>query len=267
MGFDAVDSDRRDGAEPLSRGQKIASALRLVMLLAVAAGLAWSTVYLYRKYDVPVAVIGVDGELKKVAAEDVEAIVADNLGGGFLSLDLDGICSALETHPWVASASARRKWPDEVVITLEEEIAIARWGQSDFLNNKGQILDVGTVELPQSLPLLDGPEGFERRVMQQYRNFSQVLQDTGLDVAEFRLAPRGNWEVKFAPGLLLVVGKEPVAAKLQRFLKVWDKSLHDRIDSVERVDIRYGNGVAVRWRKDSEAPLDESAANKQRVKS
>jgi cell division protein FtsQ len=265
--FDNGSQDRRDGDEPMSSVEKIIFGLRLSMLLAVVAGLVWSGFYLYRKYDVPVAVIGVDGELKKVSANDVEAIVANNLGGGFLSLDLEGICTALEEHPWVASASARRKWPDEVVITLEEEIAIARWGKSDFLNNKGQILDVGAVELPQSLPLLDGPEGFERRVMQQYRNFSQVLQDTGLDVAEFRLAPRGNWEVKFAPGLLLVVGKEPVAAKLQRFLKVWDKSLHDRVDSVERVDIRYGNGVAVRWKNDSEDPLGESDKSRQNVKS
>jgi len=222
--------------------------LCLGALMIVIAAMAFGAVHLYEKYDVPVAVIGVDGELKRVATHEVEAIVANSLAGGFLSLDLAEICIALEQHPWVAGASARRKWPDEVVITIEEETAIARWGENSFLNNKGHILAIGNVDLPDSLPLLHGPEGFERRVMQQYRNFSQMLQITGLVVEEFRLAPRGNWEVKFAPGIELMVGKEPVAEKLQRFLLVWHKVLQDRAYEIEQVDIRYGNGVAVNWK-------------------
>lgn len=236
-----------------SRLGSVFSGVRLLIMVAISAAIAWGLLFVYDKYDVPVAVIGVDGELKQITPQEVETIVANNLGGGFLSLDLDGICAALETHPWVAAASARRKWPDEVVITLEEEIPIARWGSASFLNNKGKILDIGTVALPQTLPLLDGPEGFERRVMQQYHNFHQVLQATGLEVTEFRLAPRGNWEVTFAPGMKLIVGKEPVAAKLQRFLQVWDKTLQERVDNVERIDIRYGNGVAVRWKDELDA--------------
>jgi len=227
----------------------VLSGLRLVMLVAVLAGIGFGASALYEKYDVPVAVIGVDGELKRITAQEVESTVAANLGGGFLSLDLDAICLALEEHPWVATASARRKWPDEVVISIEEETPIARWGNSSFLNNKGMILAIGKVELPESLPLLYGPEGLERRVMQQYRNFSQVLQGTGLVVSEFRLAPRGTWEVKFAQGLELTVGKEPVADKLQRFLLVWNRALRERADDIAQIDIRYGNGVAVNWKE------------------
>ncbi|MFA5679423.1 MAG: cell division protein FtsQ/DivIB [Pseudomonas sp.] len=235
------------------RGRRVFAALlsglRLLMLVAVVTGIGFGALALHEKYDVPVAVIGVDGELKRITAQEVESTVAANLGGGFLSLDLDAICVALEEHPWVAGASARRKWPDEVVISIEEETPIARWGSGSFLNNKGMILAIGNVELPQSLPLLHGPQGLERRVMQQYRNFSQVLQTTGLVVTEFRLAPRGNWEVTFSQGLELTVGKEPVADKLQRFLLVWNRALSERVDDIAQVDIRYGNGVAVNWKE------------------
>jgi cell division protein FtsQ len=233
-------------------GLGLGAGLKLLAMVAISCGLGWGGYLLYQKYDVPIAVIGVDGELGRVAAPEVENIVAANLGGGFLSLDLEGICAALEAHPWVASASARRKWPDEVVIAIEEEVPIARWGEGRFLNNKGKILDIGNVELPETLPLLDGPEGMERRVMQQYRNFSQVLQPLGLKVEACQLAARGNWNLRFEPGLTLVIGKEPVAGKLQRFMQVWDKALKERMESVEQVDVRYGNGVAVRWK----APIE-----------
>ena len=227
--------------------------VRVLALAALVAGCGWGTAHLYRTYDVPIAVIGVKGELKRVQGAELEAIVAGSLGGGFLSLDLTGITAALEEHPWIASASARRKWPDEVVITVEEETPIARWGDNHFLSNQGKVLDVADVALSETLPLLDGPEGKERRVMQQYRNFSQVLRPLGMKVESCQLAPRENWTLTFANGMALTVGKEPVAEKLGRFLKVWNDALQDRAEDIAHVDIRYANGVAVRWKESIEA--------------
>jgi len=248
-------------AQPEGRGVlgALLRGVQFLVLLGVAAGIVAGAWHLYEKYDVPVAVIGVDGEVKRIATHEVENLVAGSLSGGFLSLDLEGICAALEEHPWVAMASARRKWPDEVIITIEEETPIARWGKDSFLNNKGSVLVIGDVELPDSLPLLHGPAGMERRVMQQYRNFSQVLQVTGLTVKEFRLAPRGNWEVRFEQDIELMVGKEPVADKLQRFLLVWNRALRDRMDEVSLVDVRYGNGVAVSWKNDEQTTAVQRA--------
>lgn len=244
---------------------RLRRALSLVVGAALVGLLAWGGYRVYRLLDVPVAVIGVEGEISHVTTAEVEQLVADNLGGGFVSLDLEAICAALESHPWIASAGARRKWPDQLVISLEEEVPIARWGRDNFLNNKGRILDVNAVDLPESLPLLDGPPGQERRVMRQYRTFSQVFQPAGLRIEEFRLAPRGNWQVTFASGPELVVGKEPVADKLDNFLLVWERVLASRADNVERVDIRYGNGVAVSWKETPEPPFRSDNAEQRSV--
>ena len=224
-------------------------ALKLLALVVVVVATAWGGHFLYIKYDVPIAVIGVDGELNQVNTADVEQTVAANLGGGFLSLDLAGICRALEQHPWIASASARRKWPNEVVIAVEEETAIARWGNDSFLSNRGEVLQVADVQLSESLPLLKGPDGMERRVMQQYRNFSQILRPLDFRVDVFELAPRGNWILTLDNGMRLTVGKEPVADKFNRFLRVWDEQLRQRAEEVASVDIRYANGIAVRWKE------------------
>ena len=226
--------------------------IKLALMVAIVAGGWWGTNELYRIFDVPIAVIGVDGELKRVRAQELESIVADNLGGGFLSLDLAGICGALEEHPWIATATARRKWPNEVVIAVEEEVPIARWGDDQFLNNQGQVLSIADAELSEKLPLLAGPADLERRVMQQYKNFTQVLEPLGLTVVACHLAPRGNWLVTFDNGMELAVGKEPVGDKLNRFLRVWEAELQPRADHIARVDIRYANGVAVKWKENAD---------------
>lgn len=209
----------------------------------------WGLGYLYEKLDVPIALIGVDGTIRHISSTDVEDIVAANLGGGFLSLDLDRIRAGLEGHPWVESASARRKWPNELVIVIREETPIARWGDSGFLNNRGQALDLGVAAELEGLPLLAGPEGMQRRVMQQYRIFTQLLQSTEMKIIEFRMGERGGWHLRFENGPTLVVGRSQVTEKIQRFLRVWDKALRVRFDQIDNIDVRYGNGVAVRWKE------------------
>lgn len=242
--------------------RRAAALLGRLLVAAIGVGVLvsclWGLGYLYQRLDVPIAVIGVDGEITHLSTREVEDIVAAHLGGGFLSLDLKAISAALESHPWVASASARRKWPDQLVIVIQEEVPIARWGEKGVLNNRGKPLDVGEVEGLDPLPLLAGPEGMERQVMQQYRMFTQLLQSTGLQIAEFRMGSRGGWYLRFAEGPTLAVGRDQVMEKIQRFLTVWDRALAVRLDQIDNIDIRYGNGVAVRWKTDEQTTVNNA---------
>ncbi|MCK9564222.1 MAG: FtsQ-type POTRA domain-containing protein, partial [Bacteroidales bacterium] len=142
---------RKERATPAAKPGRRAAVL-LGRLLVAAMGIAvlavglWGLGYLYRTLDVPIALIGVDGEITHLSTREVEDIVAANLSGGFLSLDLKDISTALEKHPWVAAASARRQWPDRLVIVIHEEVPIARWGDSGVLNNRGRPLAVGDAE-------------------------------------------------------------------------------------------------------------------------
>lgn len=226
-----------------------ALAMALVALVGAVAG----SRLLYEKMDVPIGLIGVDGELAHIAPKELEAIVAAELNGGFLSLDLDAVRVALEAHPWVARASARRVWPDQLMLVIEEETPIARWGGDGFLNNRGQMLAIDSLEGLDNLPLLAGPEGQSRDIMQQYRNFAQMLQAASLRIDEFRLGHRGDWSLEFAQGPSLVVGRGEVTEKIQRFLQVWKQHLRERVDEIDSIDIRYGNGVAVAWKDNDKA--------------
>jgi len=226
----------------------------LVSLLVLAATI-WGSTRLYDHLNVPVAVIAVESPLHQLTTLEVENLVAPSIRGGFLGMDLQRIRRALENHPWVEAASVRRQWPNRLRIQIVEETPIARWGDSGFLNRQGQALFADRVGGLEDLPLLAGPAGSARAVMQQYRDVNQLLQPVGLRVVEFRQGHRGDWTLRFDNGTGMTIGRDRVLEKLQRFLVVWEQTLADRAGEIDLVDIRYENGVAVHWRGDQETGI------------
>lgn len=216
----------------------------VAMVTGVGVGAAW----IYTQLDVPVAAISVESAFERVSRDEIEALVAPHIAGGFLSLGLAEIRDQLEQNPWIESASARRQWPSGLAINIVEETPIARWGDAGFLNHRGVALAIGNVAGLEHLPILDGPVGSERKVMQEYREISQLLQPVGLRISEFRGDARGAWQLQLQDGPVVLMGRGQLMEKIRRFLVVWERELRPRAAQVARVDTRYNNGVAVQWR-------------------
>ena len=51
-------------------------------------------------------------------------------------------------------------------------------------------------------------------------------------------------------GVVVELGREQLAQRLQRFASLYAGPLRQEWENVKRVDLRYTNGVAVRWRDD-----------------
>ena len=46
----------------------------------------------------------------------------------------------------------------------------------------------------------------------------------------------------------MLFGRDHLIEKMRRFAVVHEKELKEQIDKIERVDLRYANGLAVAWR-------------------
>lgn len=229
------------------RGVKVVVSLALVGVLL--GGLLWQGFFLFQRLDQPIALVRVEGELRNSDSSVLEGILEPLINDGFLRLDLVEIRAALEADPWVAAARVSRQWPDTLVIHIEEEIPIARWGDSGFLNRHGEALEVESLTGLEALPRLLGPEGEARQVMQQYHEVSVLLRPTRLRVSEFRRDQRGGWYLRLEEGVEVVLGRGDVLDKMRRFLVVYDHVLRDHFTAVAAVDARYPQGVAVRWKE------------------
>ena len=95
---------------------------------------------------------------------------------------------AVEALPWVDHARIQRRWPNSLHVTVIEQTAAARWGESGLLNTRGELFVRAAAHVPAELPRLSGPEGTECQVAQRY--MASAGPDAGGGHAHRGAAPR-----------------------------------------------------------------------------
>ena len=252
-----VRSKRRGAQRGVDRqplGERLKGLLAIafgVIKVMVVSAFVWGIYSGYRYLDAPVEVIVIKGDYSNVTQSALAGWVEPLLQGqgGMLSLDLEVMQRGVEQHPWVAQARISRQWPDSLIVQVVEEEPVARWGQSGFLSSRGEALSIEDNSGLQQLPLLSGPQGMEKAVMQRYRDVAEMLEGEGLTVEGVSLSERGNWRVALKEAPELVLGKGELRGKIERFVVVWQQVLKNKIDQIAGLDLRYDNGVAVKWRQ------------------
>lgn len=225
----------------------------LSMLIVVALGAAlqgWER--LKPELDRPIAQVLVESKLGKVETHNQLELQQQLERFGevrFLTANLVAMQQALEQLPWVDQARISRVWPDQLKVEVIEQQPIARWGDEQWLNSRGQVFR-GAARAPEAgMPQLTGPDGTQEQVMQQYWSLTQVLRPLGHSIAQLELRARGSWFVTTSEGLELLLGRDEILEKMRRFTSIYELELKQRINQVARVDLRYANGLAIAWRE------------------
>ena len=216
--------------------------MALAMLgVGAFAALAWTL-------DRPIRVISMNGAFQRVSPGEVERAVAPFAKAGFMSADLDRIERAVESVPWVDHAMVRRRFPNSLEVTVVEETAMARWGESGLLNTRGDLFVRQATHVPAELPRLSGPDGTESLVAQRYLSVQGRMQEAGLRIAALRLDERGAWEMDLDSGVTVRLGRRDVEVRFDRFIRTASQVISHRSSDIVYVDMRYSHGFAIGWR-------------------
>ena len=73
------------------------------------------------------------------------------------------------------------------------------------------------------------------------------LAETGLAVESLGVTDRGAWSAVLTGGLDLQLGRQEPLARVERFAAAYQSALGNDPRRLESVDLRYPNGMAVRW--------------------
>ena len=196
-----------------------------------------------------ISTVHIEGSLTFVTEEQIKQTVGTDVMTSLIAVDLGAIKEKLEALPWIREAEIHRQWPDALTIYVEEETAIARWGEKQLLNQQGQVFEPEHIDEQLMLPLLAGPEHGEQKVMRQYQEFNQLLYPLGVRIRDLTLNDSGSYELTLINGVRVKLGREDVLERLRR-LVVFLESEHGRdLQDVEAIDLRYRNGLAVARRQ------------------
>ncbi|SCY26315.1 cell division protein FtsQ/DivIB [Nitrosospira sp. Nsp13] len=183
------------------------------------------------------------GKLKHVTREQIESAVHSEYIGSFLTLDLNTMRQAFGKLPWVRVASVRRHWPQSLEVTLEEHVALARWGSDALVNTHGETFNAASDEV---LPVFDGPTGSSHDMVRQYAVFTELLRPLQQRIEQMNLSPRRAWRVHLDNGTVLELGREQMESRMARYVLAHDHSIARLNRQLSYVDLRYPNGFAVR---------------------
>ncbi|MDA1371589.1 MAG: cell division protein FtsQ/DivIB [Proteobacteria bacterium] len=234
-------------AQPLKprNGKSGRMALVIILLLSIGILLIQNIDQVYGFVNRPITKVRIENQWHHINDEDVSKMLVDYMGSGFFNIDVKGVKQVLEKHPWVMRASIKKLWPDSLSLELTEQVAIARWGQSQLLNQKGEIFHPRFVQLT-ALPALNGPEGTQIQVMEQFQAINRLMFPAGMKLTGLTLSTRGSWALSVNNEMEIAVGRTNVFEKLHRFIDFYTAQPSIQTADYRSVDLRYDNGIAIK---------------------
>ncbi|MES2414411.1 MAG: cell division protein FtsQ/DivIB [Pseudomonadota bacterium] len=221
----------------------------VLMVLAVTA--AW----LVRQPIFNLGGIAVQGDLAHNNAVTLRANVAPRLTGNFFTVDLGRTRSVFESVPWVRRAVVKRQFPNRLKVVLQEHEPMAYWGpegDSRLVNSFGEVFEANQGEVEaEDLPELSGPQGQSGLVLQVYEMLSPLFDKLDTAVTRLELTGQGSWRARLDSGAQLELGHgniDEIQARAQRFISTFTQVSARYGKDFESVDLRYGNGYAIRLR-------------------
>lgn len=210
---------------------------------------------------VPVSRVAVTGTLQHVDRDLLVQRVRTHLNGaGFMTVDLDAIRADIVQLPWVAGVSIQRRWPDQLVIEVTEQEAIARWGKDGLLNRRGEVFRPQPLGDVAQLPVLYGPDNLSGEVVERYAQLRDLLSEQKLMLSDLGSDERGSWSATLQDGVVLRLGTGDILKKMRSFSRVYRAELSAQMERIAYIDLRYSNGLAVGWKNSDWKAADAKAA-------
>ena len=196
----------------------------------------------------PVQSVRISGELAQASKADFERTVEPLLAPGLLRIDVEALRRAALAIAWVREVTVRRVWPDGLDISVIERRAVARWASGGYLEHDGSHFSPGSGVGLDSLPVLAGPRGMQRRVLELHTTLQRVLAPLGIPLVATELTPRGVLHATLHGGPRLVMRPETVERDAGLYVRTIAHAMADHLHEIDRIDFRYPNGFAVRAR-------------------
>ncbi|MEB0134447.1 cell division protein FtsQ/DivIB [Actimicrobium sp. CCC2.4] len=231
-----------------------ANTLLGALLLALLASGVW---WMAQRPMFTLKVIRVDGiadvQLARVNALTIKATALPRIRGNFFTANLNTVRQAFEAVPWVRKASVRREWPNRLVVTLEEHEPLGTWGdEGRLLSVAGDVFTANLAEAEENgpLPEFSGPAGSEKEVVARFADLQAWFAVVNLAPEALTLSSRYAWSVKLNNGMTVELGREQSKTTLQdrvaRLIGIYPQLVARLQDRIDRVDLRYPNGMALK---------------------
>lgn len=238
---------RKKKAKPRQNARKVFS-LKKFFLLFLTVGITWGGVLLFSPEHFPIRDVKISGDLSYLDPQRLNDIVLQHAQKGFFRVGVSDLKHDLIQIPWIKSVGVRRLWPNQLAIKIVGYTPVARWEDQQFIASEGKLITPTKPLKDLQLVQLSGPLGRHLLVWEKAQAIQAQLKPLGLRLAHLKMAPRGAWELSLDNGIKVVLGREDVMARVERFVLAYEHLISENPAAIEYVDMRYTSGFAVGWK-------------------
>ena len=197
----------------------------------------------------PLTKLRVASDARHVDDVELQKVLSPYARQGFFAVRLDDAQAALAKLPWVEEAEVSKKWPDVLEVQIREHRPLALWDETLLLSERGRLYPRSAMgnALPKGLPHLGGDARRVAEVLAFYNQSREMFAPLGLGVRELRQDARGSWSLRLSDGAQVIVGRHDAESRVRRFAELLPKLIAPEGRALQRADLRYANGFALKW--------------------
>ncbi len=214
----------------------------IIILCAILGSTAWR---FKNQWLFPIRHVEVIGNFTEIDTKNFQKLMTHDTRGSLLLMNPSNLTKALLTLPWVAQAQVERVWPNTVRIHITQKTPVAHFGETQLLDNNGQLFNPMDNNARMHLPFIYGPFDRAAQLLQAYQLFTGILKPLGLSISQLNVSPRLAYTLTLNNGMTLFLGSTDVMAHLQSFAKIYPTTIAPKLDEISYVDMRYTSGMAI----------------------
>ncbi len=225
----------------------------IIVIILLLSVVVYSFYYLRNNHIVlspwpQIKTISVSGNLNATNRDAFKKIIREHTLRGFFYVQMNRLEQELANLPWLYRANVQRVWPDTLKIKVMEQHPIARWGDKGLMNAYGELFFPESTEAFATLPMLYGEQSRAKALARVFETSLNQLNPLGLKLRGLFEDQRHSKHLILSDGLILAIGDGDVSQKITRFITAYEQYLSSYLPEVEKIDLRYTNGLAVEWK-------------------
>lgn len=218
-----------------------------LLIFSIFYSLIWGYQYLMRPDVLPFKSVTLRSSLQYFPVDKIKGIVTQNIKGGFFSFDQHHLRQALLVCPWVEQVDFRRIFPATLEVNVRQRKPVAYWGKGGILSQGGVVFYPRFSPQTLSLPHLNGPLEDSQWLFSVYQICNQLLSHLKLSIKSIDLTQRLTLKVVLSNDVLVILDHVDWKDRFSRFVALYNKIQVRNGEMLQQVDLRYPNGVAVKY--------------------
>jgi cell division protein FtsQ len=248
MTYARMDKRKNRKQQPQGMWYFLSNFLKVSLCLSAILSVVFFISHFHLSQKFPIKTVRVYG-VQNVKEEDIKTTLIPLVNKGFFATNVDLIRDRILLQPWAADVLVQRQWPDQVDVTVVERKAVAHWSTDALLSDAGVLFTPKTSKLANAnLPIFIGPDGQHIMMLNYFNEMNRLLKPIHAKISYLELTPYLSWKMRLDNGVGIQIGHADVLKRLAQMVAVYPKVIGDYAKDVESIDLRYSNGVAVKWK-------------------